>query len=74
MPLTANGLPVDTSPDRFGEFEPANDLLGHAVGLRERMADRGHLFFRGLLPADTVLLRMSTSVAPVPKFTRTGRY
>ena len=48
-PLTANGHPVDVSPDRFGEFEPANDLLDDAVALRQRIATDGHLFFRGLI-------------------------
>ena len=53
--LTANGYPVDTSPDRFGVLEPANDLLADDDGLRAAMDDRGYLFFRGLLHPDTVL-------------------
>ncbi len=53
--LTANGNPLDTTPERFGELEPANHLLDDAAALREQMAERGHLFFRGLLPADVVL-------------------
>ncbi len=55
MTLTANGHPLDTSPDRFGELEPANDMLDDPAGLRAAMDERGHLFFRGLLPAETVL-------------------
>lgn len=47
--LTANGQPLDLSPQRFGEFEPMNDLLGDPAGLREAMDDRGHLFFRRLI-------------------------
>ncbi len=55
MTLTANGHPIDTSSDRFGELEPSNHLLGDDAGLRAAMADRGHLFFRGLLAPDLVL-------------------
>lgn len=55
MQLTANDHPVDTHPERFGELEPANHLLGHDAALREAMAERGHLFFRGLLDPDIVL-------------------
>ncbi len=55
MQLTANGHRFDTSPDRFGDLEPANHLLGDDVALREAMAEHGHLFFRGLLPADRVV-------------------
>jgi len=55
MQLTANGHPIDTRPDRFGDLEPMNHLLDDAVGLREAMADRGHLFLRGLLDPTTVL-------------------
>jgi hypothetical protein len=53
--LTANGLPVDTSPDLFGEFEPADELLGDPAALTEAMAERGYLFFRELLDPDVVL-------------------
>ena len=53
--LTANGNPLDTAPERFGELEPANHLLDDPAALREQMAEQGHLFFRGLLRADTVL-------------------
>lgn len=55
MHLTANDHPVDTRPERFGELEPANHLLGDEAALREAMAERGHLFFRGLLDPDVVL-------------------
>ncbi len=49
MQLTANGHPLDSSPGRFGELEPANQFLGDASALRDVMAERGHLFFRALL-------------------------
>ncbi|MFK8025631.1 MAG: phytanoyl-CoA dioxygenase family protein [Ilumatobacter sp.] len=55
MQLTANGYEVDQRPDRFGELTPMNHLLGDAAGLREALAERGHLFFRGLLPVERVL-------------------
>jgi len=55
MHLTANDHPVDTRADRFGELEPANHLLGDDLALREAMAERGHLFFRGLLDPAVVL-------------------
>lgn len=53
--LTANGHPLDTSAGRFGELEPMNELIGDPEGLREAMAERGHLFFRGLIDPDQVL-------------------
>ena len=53
--LTANGHPLDTGPDRLGELESADHLLGDPAGLRRVMDDRGYLFFRGLLDPDTVL-------------------
>ncbi len=53
--LTANGHEIDRSDGRFGELEPANALLGDGVALREAMAERGYLMFRGLLDPDLVL-------------------
>ena len=55
MQITANGFPLDAAPSRLGELEPMNALLGDAVGLRDAMAERGHLFFRRLLDRNTVL-------------------
>jgi ectoine hydroxylase-related dioxygenase (phytanoyl-CoA dioxygenase family) len=55
MQLTANGLPLDTSPTRFGDLTPMNHLLGDAVGLRDAMTEHGHLFFRRLMDPETVL-------------------
>ncbi len=52
MQLTTNGHPLDTSPDRFGELVDATTLLGDAAALREALAERGYLFFRGLLDPD----------------------
>jgi len=53
-PLTANGHPVETSPERFGELEPANAALDDPAALRQLMAERGYLFFRRLLDPDLV--------------------
>ncbi len=53
--LTANGYPVDTAPERFGEFETANDLLGDDAALRAALDERGYLFFRRLLEPAIVL-------------------
>ena len=53
--LTANGIPVDLSPDAYADLEPANDLLGDPPALRDAMAERGHLYFRRLLDPATVL-------------------
>lgn len=55
MTLTTNGHPLDTSSDHFGELEPANASLGDPAALRERMAEQGYLFFRGLLDPSIVL-------------------
>lgn len=54
MDLTANGRPFDLTPDRFGELEPASDLMADPVALRDAMAERGYLFFPGLLEASLV--------------------
>ena len=53
-PLTANGHPVDTSPDRFGELRAADDLLGDPAALRSALDERGYLLFRSLLDPEVV--------------------
>ncbi|MFK7917748.1 MAG: phytanoyl-CoA dioxygenase family protein [Ilumatobacter sp.] len=55
MQLTTNGHVLDTDAARFGELADASDLLGDAPALQAALAERGYLFFRGLLDADTVL-------------------
>jgi hypothetical protein len=55
MMLTANGHTLDDSPERLGELELANDLLGDDAGMQQAMAERGYLFFRGLLDSRIVL-------------------
>lgn len=53
--LTSNGVALDLSPAKFGELRESNDILTSAGALRERMAEEGYLFFRGLMPRETVL-------------------
>ena len=55
LALTANGVPVDTSPDAYAALPPANDLLGDPGGLRRRMDQDGYLFFPQLLDPQVVL-------------------
>jgi phytanoyl-CoA dioxygenase PhyH len=38
------------------EFRPSNDLIDTPAELRARLADEGHLFFRGLLPREDVMV------------------
>ncbi|MEM6679093.1 MAG: phytanoyl-CoA dioxygenase family protein, partial [Pseudomonadota bacterium] len=48
----------DLSADLSGSFAPmtvANDLLKDPPALRRQLDEEGYLFFRGLLPADTIL-------------------
>ena len=45
----SNGIPMDQSPDAWGELVDSNGLLGQPDALRSRMAESGYLFFRGLL-------------------------
>lgn len=54
-PLTSNGIALDTSPEKFGELRPSNELLSDADALRARMADEGYLFFRQLIDPEIVL-------------------
>ena len=55
MILTANGHPIDTRPECFGELDVANPLLGDAPALRDAMDSQGYLFFRRLLDPELVL-------------------
>lgn len=50
--LTANGHAVDLA--QTGELEPMNHLLDDPIGLRDAMAEHGHLFFRGLIDPNRV--------------------
>lgn len=39
----------------FADMTASNDLLGDDEALRERLADEGYLYFRGLIPRERVL-------------------
>ena len=41
------------------EFRPSNDLIDTPAALRARLADEGHLFFRGLLQQFLATLQRS---------------
>jgi len=53
--LTANGFPLDTSPERFGELEDSSHLVGDAEGLKAQMKSAGYLLLRKLIDPTTVL-------------------
>ncbi len=44
--LTSNGIPLDLSPEAFGDLRDSSNDLGDIVSLRERMAKEGYLYFR----------------------------
>ncbi|ADV83035.1 phytanoyl-CoA dioxygenase family protein [Terriglobus saanensis] len=49
------GERLDSSANRLGYLREANELLGNADLLRQRMAEDGYLLLRGLLNRDQVL-------------------
>ena len=53
--LTSNGIPLDTSPDAFGEMRDSNHLLDDSSALRERMAEDGYLLIRDYLDLEWVM-------------------
>ncbi len=53
--LTANGHPLNTAADAFGELRSSMEILDDGDALRSRMDAEGYLFFPGLLPRDEVL-------------------
>ena len=53
--LTSNGIPLDMSPDAFGELRASNHLLNDASALRERMAEDGYLLLRNYLDLEWVM-------------------
>ncbi len=55
MALVANGHPLRTDPEHFGELADSIALVDDPAALRERFDDDGYVFLRGLLPADLVL-------------------
>ena len=55
MNLSFNGIKLNTSPDKLGEFRESNDILNDLDALKARMADDGYLLFRDFLDRDAVL-------------------
>jgi hypothetical protein len=53
--LTANSIALRDDPAFLGPLTSATDLLGDGPGLREAMAQRGYLFFPGLIDPAVVL-------------------
>jgi hypothetical protein len=53
--LTAQGRPLDISPQAFGELRHSADAVGDVVELHRRIAADGYLFLRGYLDRDEVL-------------------
>lgn len=53
--LTANGVSFEATAETCIEARVSNDLLDDPAALRQRLADDGYLFFRGLLARGTVL-------------------
>ena len=52
--LTANGFPLDTSPERFGELRDSSDLVSDDTALAERIRNDGYLFLRGLVDGEVI--------------------
>ncbi len=53
--LTALGVPLDTSPEKFGDLRDSSALDFDGAALRARMEEDGYLFLPGLLNRDEVL-------------------
>ena len=53
--LTANGHPLNTSKEAYGELRSSIDVLDDADELRQRMDTEGYLYFPGLIPRAEIL-------------------
>jgi Phytanoyl-CoA dioxygenase (PhyH) len=53
--LTAQGHPLDTSPQAFGQLRRSGDAVGDVAELHRRIAADGYLFLPGYLDRDEVL-------------------
>jgi hypothetical protein len=53
--LTAQGRPLDTSSQAFGELRRSDDAVGDVAELHRRIAAEGYLFLPGYLDRDEVL-------------------
>jgi hypothetical protein len=52
--LIAQGRPLDTSPNAFGELRSSADVVGDVAVLRARLLDDGYLYLPGLLDREAV--------------------
>ena len=53
--LTASGVPLDTSPERFGSLRSSADVADDPATLWERMAEDGYRCLPGFLDREQVL-------------------
>jgi hypothetical protein len=53
--LTARGLELDTSPEKFGWLRDSSAIVTDVTTLRERMAEDGYLYLPGCLNRDEVI-------------------
>lgn len=53
--LTARGLSLETTPEKFGRLRESTDVAGDASALRERMKQDGYLYLPGYLNRDEIL-------------------
>lgn len=53
--LTARGLSLETSPEKFGRLRSSMDVVDDAAALRERMKQDGYLYLPGYLDRQEVL-------------------
>lgn len=53
--LTARGLPLETSPAKFGRLRSSREIADDAKALHERLGQEGYLYLPGLLNREEVL-------------------
>lgn len=53
--LTSNGIPLNTTPQKFGELRDSSEILTDGAALRQRMEDEGYLYFPALINREEVL-------------------
>ncbi|HEY3781215.1 MAG TPA: phytanoyl-CoA dioxygenase family protein [Fimbriimonadaceae bacterium] len=63
VPLTSNGRPIETSPDKFGELKSSSPLLSDELALRERMAEDGYLYLPSFFPVELVQQARASVIA-----------
>ncbi|MBI1927782.1 phytanoyl-CoA dioxygenase family protein [Candidatus Poribacteria bacterium] len=53
--FTSFGYALDTESEKMGELRESNDIVDDATALRQRIAEDGYLFLRGVLDKEVVL-------------------